>query len=82
MDLLVALGRLLLSRLRWLFATGDDRDAEILALRHQLRVLERRVPRPRFTPTDRAILAMLATTMKRARVNRAFLIAKPATVIG
>jgi putative transposase len=31
--------RLVLNRFRWIFATGDARDAEILALRHQLLVL-------------------------------------------
>jgi hypothetical protein len=30
-----------LSRLGWLFAFGDARDAEILALRHQALVLQR-----------------------------------------
>lgn len=32
MNLLGALNRLFLSRLRWLFATGDERDAEIQSL--------------------------------------------------
>ena len=36
MTLLPSLTRLTLTRLRWLFATGDARDAEILALRHQI----------------------------------------------
>lgn len=37
--LLPSLARLVLTRLGWLFATGDSRDAEILALRHQILVL-------------------------------------------
>jgi len=74
--------RLVLSRLRWLIASGDERDAEILALRHQLLVLQRQVARPRFTPTDRTILAVLSTVRDRARLGEVFLIVKPATVIG
>jgi putative transposase len=34
-----------------------DKDIEILALRHQLAVLQHRVDKPRFTPPDRAFLA-------------------------
>ena len=36
---------------------GDrDKDMEILALRHQLLVLQRQVGKPTFTDTDRAVL--------------------------
>ncbi len=49
MNLLPALNRLFVSRLRWLFATGDERDSEILALRHQILVLKRQISRPQFT---------------------------------
>ncbi len=44
---------LIIGRLRWLLASGDERDAEILALRHQILVLQRQINRPRFTDTDR-----------------------------
>jgi hypothetical protein len=48
-DLLVLRGR------------GDRaKDAEILVLRHQLSVLHRQMPRPRFEPADRAIITALA----------------------
>lgn len=60
--LFAPIARLVLTRFRWLFATGDSRDAEILALRHQVLVLQRHVNRPRFTETDRTILAVLAAT--------------------
>jgi len=54
-----ALVRLVLTRFRWLFATGDARTAEILALRHQLLVLQRQIGRPRFNNTDRTLLTLL-----------------------
>jgi len=41
MNPLPTIKKLVCSRLRWVFATGDQRDAEILALRHQLIVLQR-----------------------------------------
>ena len=61
---------------------GDRRDAEILALRHQILVLQRQIERPRFTPTDRTILAVLSRGFDRRRLVRVMLIVKPATVIG
>jgi putative transposase len=33
---------------------------EVLALRHQLRVLERQVHRPRFRPADRLVLSAVS----------------------
>ena len=73
--------KLVLARLRWLFATGDQRDAEILALRHQLLVLQRQIARAQFTETDRTILATLSSVFDRRRLGDVFLIVKPATVI-
>jgi hypothetical protein len=34
-----------------------DKNAEILALRHQLAILQRQIDKPRLTPPDRAFLA-------------------------
>jgi len=48
MPLFVAISRLVVSRIGWFLATGDNRDAEILALRHQILVLQRQVNRQRF----------------------------------
>lgn len=81
-SLILWLIRLLFARLGLLIVSGDDRDAEILALRHQIRVLQRQVNSPRFTPADRAVLAMLAKVFDRRRLEQVMLIVKPATVIG
>jgi putative transposase len=43
------------------------KDAEIFVLRHQLVVLRRQVARPRFTWSDRAVIATLATLVPRQR---------------
>jgi hypothetical protein len=40
---------------------------EILVLRHQLGVRRRELPRPRFEPTDRALLAAISRALPRAR---------------
>jgi len=49
--------RLLIARLGLLLVAGDKRDPEILALRHQILVLQRQIDRRKFTPTDRTVLA-------------------------
>jgi transposase InsO family protein len=57
----------------------DEKDVEIAVLRHQLSVLRRQVARPRFSRTDRAVLATLARLLPRERWA-AFLVT-PATLL-
>jgi hypothetical protein len=59
----------------------DDKDVEILALRHQLAVLRRQVDRPRLTGTDRALLAVLLGRLPRARLRQMLLIVSPDTIL-
>ncbi len=62
--------------------SGDERDAEILALRHQVLVLQRQIERPRITPADRTVLSVLSRAIDRGHLERVMLIVKLATVIG
>jgi transposase InsO family protein len=71
--------RRLLDLLR-LGPTPDEKDVEIVVLRHQLAVLRRQVVRPRYSPADRALLATLARLLGRERWA-AFLVT-PATLLG
>jgi putative transposase len=51
-----------------LLARGDAaKDLEVLVLRHQLAILRRQSPRPRFEPADRALLAATSRALPRAR---------------
>jgi hypothetical protein len=57
----------------------DAKDVEIAVLRHQLMVLRRQVARPRYTPTDRLVLAALAKLLSRERW--AIFLVTPATLL-
>ena len=59
--------------------TNRSKDAEILVLRHQLAVLHRQVPRPRFEPTDRAFLTALSRVLARDRWS--ILLVKPDPIL-
>jgi putative transposase len=61
------------------WADGGREDVEIAVLRHQLMVLRRQVARPRYTPTDRIVLASLARLLSRDRW--AIFLVTPATLL-
>ena len=59
------------------------KDIEILALRHQITVLERQLGagRVRFNPADRALLAALLCSLPRTAVRRIRLVVSPDTIL-
>jgi putative transposase len=57
-----------------------DPEAELLLLRHQLRVVRRQVKRPQLTIADRTIMAALSQRMTRAAF--AGMLVQPETVLG
>ena len=59
--------------------SDTTKDIEILVLRHQLAVLQRRTPRPRMSWTDRALIAALTRLLPRPR--RLGLLVTPATIL-
>ena len=69
--------------LRLLPVKDRDKDVEILALRHQIAVLERQLgkARPRFSPSDRAFMAALLHHLPRQVLGRFRLIVRPETVL-
>src|SRR6266567_8546923 len=69
--------------LRLLPMSSRDKDAEILALRHQLLVLQRQLgpDRMRFTSADRAFLAALLHQLPRQVLKRLHLVVRPDTVL-
>jgi hypothetical protein len=56
------------------------KEVEILVLRHQLAVLRRQHPRPRFQPHDRALLAALSRLLPRPRWS--IFVVTPETLLG
>lgn len=69
--------------LRLLPMSDRDKDVEVLALRHQITILERQLgdTRPRFSPGDRAILAALLHRLPAATLYRLRLLVRPETVL-
>src|SRR6267142_1464469 len=68
-----------LSSLRVYFQSSADLRLELIALRHQITVLQRKTPKPRLKPADRRLWAWLSRFWSRwqsALVNE-----KPDTVI-
>jgi putative transposase len=65
-----------------LLPTGDqDKDIEILALRHQLIVLQRQVGKPVFTQTDRMMLAGLLRHLPPEKLHQLLLLVRPDTLL-
>jgi putative transposase len=73
----------LFSALRLLSAGDRDKDAEILALRHQITVLERQLGdrKVKFTSADRTFLAALLAPLPRQALRRLHLLVRPDTVL-
>ena len=69
--------------LRLLPMRDRDKDAEILALRHQLAVLERQLgdEKVRFTLTDRAFLAALLHRLPREALRQLRLLVRPDRIL-
>ncbi|MGC9540757.1 integrase core domain-containing protein [Streptomyces sp. UG1] len=63
--------------------SNQDKDAEILALRRQITMLERQLGRDRvrFAPSDRVFLAALLHRLPRGVLRRARLLVRPDTVL-
>ncbi|MEO3781434.1 hypothetical protein ABGB16_32545 [Micromonospora sp. B11E3] len=72
-----------LALLRLLPTSDRDKDAEILALRHQVIILERQLngEKVRFTPSDRAWLAALLHRLPRDTLRHLRLLVRPNTVL-
>jgi hypothetical protein len=72
-----------LAMLRLLPVSDRAKDAEILALRHQIMILERQLHgrRIQFTPADRALLAALLHRLPRTVLRQIRLMVRPETVL-
>jgi putative transposase len=69
--------------LRLLPMSNRDKDVEILALRHQITVLERQLGKEkvRFAASDRALLAALLHRLPRDVLRNVRLLVRPDTVL-
>ncbi|QKZ17627.1 integrase core domain-containing protein [Streptomyces chartreusis] len=67
--------------LRLLPMNDREKEVEILALRHQLLILQRQGGKPAFTDTDHVILAGLLHHLPRERLRRLLLLARPDTIL-
>ena len=66
---------------RLLPVSNVDKDAEILALRHQLAVLQRQIDKPNLTAPDRAFHAALLHRLPRSTLRQLHLIVSADTVL-
>jgi putative transposase len=67
------------SWLALLARSSSSKDAEILALRHEVAVLRRTTPKPHLPSSDRVVLAALARVLPKAL--RACRIVTPGTLL-
>ncbi len=58
-----------------------DKDVEILALRHQLAVLQRQIDKPHLTASDRGFLGALLHRLPRPTLRQLHLIISPDTIL-
>jgi putative transposase len=65
--------------IRLLPMSDVDKNVEILALRHQLVILQRQIDKPRLTLSDRAFLAALLHRLPRPTLRQLHLIVSPDT---
>lgn len=70
-----------LALLHLLSMSDRDKDIEILALRHQLLVLQRQVGKPTFTAADRAVLAGLLHHLPMDKLRHLLLLVRPDTIL-
>jgi hypothetical protein len=68
LELVVLLGR-----------SENAKEIELLALRHEVKVLRRQVGRPAYEPADRALLAALSRFLPRPRLST--FVVMPATLL-
>ena len=61
--------------------SDNDKNTEILVLRHQIAILQRQVSSPRLSWADRAILAALTRPLSTAHRRRVSLIVTPRTLL-
>ncbi len=66
--------------IRMLPMSDRGKDVEILALRHQLAVLQRKVGKPAFTPNDRTLLAALLHHLPAQKLRQLHLLMRPGLV--
>ncbi|ASQ93272.1 hypothetical protein [Streptomyces sp. Mo3] len=70
-----------LAFLRLLPMSDREKNVEILVLRHQLLVLQRRAAKPTFTDTDRAVLAGPLHHLPKDRPRHLLLLVRPDTAL-